>query len=160
MMPVKGRGQRHRVLLEGRLPMWVVDESYNANPASMRAALDTLGTISPSGDKSVRGRRIAVLGDMKELGDSGPRMHAGLAQAVSDNDVDLVLTVGELMGHLAEALPPAQIMARVATAEEAAKIICEQVRPKDIVMVKGSQSMGMIKVVHALLAMGNQRAVA
>lgn len=160
MMPVKGRGQRHRVLLEGRFPMWVVDESYNANPASMRAALDTLGNISPGGTKNAQGRRIAVMGDMKELGEAGPRMHAGLAQSVTDNGIDLVLAVGDLMGDLADALPSSAVMARVATSDEAARIICAQVRANDVVMVKGSWSMAMAKVVNALLALHGQRKMA
>jgi UDP-N-acetylmuramoyl-tripeptide--D-alanyl-D-alanine ligase len=160
MMPVKGRGQRHRVMLEGRFPMWVVDESYNANPASMRAALDTLGNITPAGQKGARGRRIAILGDMRELGDAGPRMHASLAQSVTDNEIDQVIAVGELMGHLADALPSSTVMARVATADEAARLICAQVSANDVVMVKGSFSMSMAKVVNALLALNGQRKMA
>ncbi|HEY8352481.1 MAG TPA: cyanophycin synthetase, partial [Sphingomonadales bacterium] len=161
MMPVEGRGQRHLVTVSPDVSFWVVDESYNANPASMRAALDTLGnfSIEPGEGRSgratrLRGRRIAVLGDMRELGDAGPRLHAALAQAIDDADVDLVLTVGELMRHLWDALPGHLRLAHVATAAEAADVIAAEVKASDIVMVKGSQSMGMIKVVNALRDLG------
>lgn len=156
MMPVKGRGQRHKVRVDGRFSILVVDESYNANPASMRAALDTLGNITvaaPGSAKSSRGRRIAVLGDMKELGEAGPRLHAGLAAAIVEADVDQVITVGELMSHLAKALPANQLLAQVATADEAARTLIANLMPNDVVMVKGSLSMAMVKVVNALLAL-------
>jgi UDP-N-acetylmuramoyl-tripeptide--D-alanyl-D-alanine ligase len=122
----------------------------------MRAALDTLGNITvaaPGSAKSSRGRRIAVLGDMKELGEAGPRLHAGLAAAIVEADVDQVITVGELMSHLAKALPANQLLAQVATADEAARTLIANLMPNDVVMVKGSLSMAMVKVVNALLAL-------
>lgn len=160
MMPVKGRGLRHKVTLGQGAAFWVVDESYNANPASMRAALETLSTfnIEAVGDGKAapraRGRRIAVLGDMKELGEASPKLHVALADTIREADVDLVVTVGELMRDLAAALPAGTLMAAVDTAAEAAEKLCAAVRPNDVVMVKGSNSMGLAKVVNALLALG------
>ncbi|MDA5195074.1 UDP-N-acetylmuramoyl-tripeptide--D-alanyl-D-alanine ligase [Govanella unica] len=160
MMPVKGRGLRHKVALGAGAIFWVVDESYNANPASMRAALDTLSTLNiDSGDgarNGSRGRRIAVLGDMKELGDAAPKLHAALADSIRAADVDLVITVGELMRHLASALPKTTLLAAVDTAAQAAEKLKGVVRPNDVVMIKGSQSMGMVKVVNTLLALGSK----
>lgn len=161
MMPVEGRGQRQQVTVSPNLSFWVVDESYNANPASMRAALDTLSNFNietvegRNGQATrIRGRRIAVLGDMRELGDAGPRLHAGLAQAIDDADVDLVLTVGELMRNLWDALPGHLKLAHAESAAEAVDLILAAVKANDVVMVKGSQSMGMIKVVNALVELG------
>lgn len=158
MMPVKGRGLRHKVPYGPGTQFWVVDESYNANPASMRAALDTLSAFNLDGGKALsprmRGRRIAILGDMKELGDAAPKLHAALGRNIRDADVDLVITVGDLMRNLAADLPASMLLAAVDTAEEAAQQICAIVRANDVVMIKGSQSMGMVKVVNALLALG------
>src|SRR5258705_9935754 len=79
----------------------LIDESYNANPASMRASLALLGHA----DVGPRGRRIAALGDMLELGPHGPALHAELAEAVLAYGVDLVFCCGPLMRSLWEALP-------------------------------------------------------
>ncbi len=159
MMPVKGRGLRHKVAL-GNHAFWVVDESYNANPASMRAAIDTLGAINldPVAGQRRRGRRVAVLGDMRELGDAGPKLHAGLAKVIADADITKVLTVGELMQNLADALPKDVHLAHADTAEAAADIMRTAVEPNDVIMVKGSLSMGMVKVVNALLNLGTAKA--
>ena len=94
-----GRGVR-RVLDLGSGDATLIDESYNANPASMAAAINVLGhaAIGP------RGRRIAVLGDMRELGPTGPSLHSGLAEAVKANGIDLVYCCGPLMRNLWDAL--------------------------------------------------------
>ena len=95
-----GRGERILVAgKDGRIA--IVDESYNANPASMRAALATLG-LTP---REEFGRRVAVLGDMLELGGLGPKLHQELAEAVDAADVDVVFACGEMMRGLYEALP-------------------------------------------------------
>ena len=98
----KGRGKRHRLQVAGGHAL-LIDESYNANPTSMRAAIALLGQagIGPSG------RRIAVLGDMLELGSEGPDLHAGLLDALTDADVDRVYCAGALMKALWQALPRA-----------------------------------------------------
>src|SRR5581483_6129598 len=84
-------------------PLTLIDESYNANPVSMRAALDLLGATAPERG----GRRVAALGDMLELGPEGPAMHAALAEDLSRNRVDLLFCAGPLMRGLYEAAPAA-----------------------------------------------------
>jgi UDP-N-acetylmuramoyl-tripeptide--D-alanyl-D-alanine ligase len=143
--PPTGRGER-TVLDGGEGAFTLIDESYNANPASMRAALATLGAC----ELASGGRRIAVLGDMKELGVGGPDLHRGLAEAVEANRIDAVYAAGPLMGHLVGALPQALVAAHVATSAELAAAVCAAVRPGDAVMVKGSLSTRMGLIVKAL----------
>ncbi len=145
LAPPTGRGERTILKLAGGEAL-LVDESYNANPASMRAALANLGAIQPEG----RGRRIAVLGDMRELGPDGPRYHRDLAEAVALNGVDLVFTAGTLMGQLFEALPVARRGVQAPTSSELLDAVLAAVRPGDAVMVKGSLSVGMGRIVAAL----------
>src|SRR5262249_19007647 len=100
MQPPSGRGARLTLgFPQGRALL--IDESYNANPAPMRAGLDVLGRASIGR----QGRRIAVLGDMLELGPTSPTLHAGLADAVEASRVDLTFCCGPLMRNLWEALP-------------------------------------------------------
>jgi len=91
---LKGRGQRHRVETDGG-ELLLIDESYNANPASMAATLKSLGA-----ERDVT-RRIAVLGPMRELGEHSDALHAALAPAVRDAHVDLLILIGEEMDPLA-----------------------------------------------------------
>src|SRR6185295_14909772 len=100
LAPAAGRGTRVTLDLPGGSAL-LIDESYNANPASMRAAIALLGqaTIGP------RGRRIAVLGDMLELGPQGAELHRALADAIEAHAVDSVYCCGPLMHALWEALP-------------------------------------------------------
>src|SRR5262249_32135344 len=101
--PVTGRGNRHAItLVEGQPPLVVIDDSYNANPASMQAAFTVLEMTQPAPG----GRRIAVLGDMLELGKDGPRLHADLANPLLKAKADLVFCCGPLMGALYDTLPP------------------------------------------------------
>jgi UDP-N-acetylmuramoyl-tripeptide--D-alanyl-D-alanine ligase len=140
-----GRGRRSLLDL-GQGELLLIDESYNANPASMRAALDVLG-VAPVGP---RGRRIAVLGDMLELGGEAPRLHRELAAAVEAAGVHLVFCAGPLMRSLWEALPAAR---RGGYAESAAALAPELVAalcPGDAVMVKGSNGSRMATIVQAL----------
>jgi len=140
-----GRGER--LVIEGsggRIA--VVDESYNANPASMRAALATLGLTPRSAYK----RRVAVLGDMLELGSEGPRLHRELADAVDGSGVDVVFACGELMASLYEALPASRQGAYAKTAEDLGPRLVEAVGPGDVIMVKGSLGSRMAPLVEAL----------
>lgn len=144
--PPEGRGARREIPL-GAGVLTVVDESYNANPASMRAAIETLGQSRPQG----RGRRIAVLGDMLELGDDAPGLHAGLAKPLADAGVDLVFACGPLMQTLWNELPEARKGAYASTSGELAKPLCEALGPGDIVMIKGSFGSRMGPLVEAIL---------
>lgn len=142
---LSGRGQRFQLGTEDS-PIALIDESYNANPTSMAAALTTLGLVPRLG----RGRRIAVLGDMAELGDDTVDMHIALAEDIEAADIDLVLTCGNLMQHLHNHLPPDRMGPHVATPEEAAEILQRDMRANDVIMVKGSNASGMADVVVRL----------
>jgi UDP-N-acetylmuramoyl-tripeptide--D-alanyl-D-alanine ligase len=139
-----GRGRRN--LIATKPPMAIVDESYNANPASMRAALATLGLI-PRGEYR---RRVAVLGDMLELGPEGPGLHRELAEFIDGAGVDVVFACGELMGSLYEALPASRRGAYAKTSEELGPTLLEAVGPGDAIMVKGSLGSRMAPLVEAL----------
>jgi UDP-N-acetylmuramoyl-tripeptide--D-alanyl-D-alanine ligase len=147
LAPLPGRGQRRKIAIAGGVAT-VIDESYNANPASMRAAIATLARAVPGKG----GRRIAVLGDMRELGRDSAALHAGLAAPLREHGIDLVFTAGAEMAALATAVPRAMLSGHAATADEAARAVTAALRPGDVVMVKGSHASGMAKVVAALAA--------
>ncbi|MGN7124194.1 UDP-N-acetylmuramoylalanyl-D-glutamyl-2,6-diaminopimelate--D-alanyl-D-alanine ligase [Methylorubrum thiocyanatum] len=147
LKPPVGRGERTALRI-GDGEAFLIDESYNANPASIRAALATLAGI----ETGARGRRIAVLGDMKELGAAGETLHRELADAVAGNGIDLVFAVGPLMAHLFEALPMAVRGTAAPSAEGVTDAVLATLRPGDAVMVKGSNSMRMVRIVEAVKA--------
>jgi UDP-N-acetylmuramoyl-tripeptide--D-alanyl-D-alanine ligase len=140
-----GRGAREIIKTKGA-PLAIIDEAYNANPASMRAALATLGLIPRSAFR----RRVAVLGDMLELGPDGPQLHRELAEFIDGAGVDVVFACGELMGSLFEALPASRRGAYAKTAEELGPKLLEAVGPGDAIMVKGSLGSRMGPLVEAL----------
>ena len=143
-----GRGRRHRVRLAGG-SFLLIDESYNASPVSMAAAIEVLGRARPASG----GRRIAVLGDMLELGaDSGDR-HAALAGPLQAGGVELVFTTGSAMGRLWDALPRDMRGGHAATAELLAPLVTAAARPGDVFAVKGSQASRTGRIVMALLAL-------
>ena len=146
--PGPGRGRRLTVPVAGGA-FEVIDESYNANPASMHAALAVLSRAEVKG----RGRRIAVLGDMRELGTDTAALHAGVAMVAEGAGVDLVYAVGPASRALDEALPRALRGGHLATAAEAALKLAAEVQPGDVVLVKGSQGVGMAAVTQALTAL-------
>jgi UDP-N-acetylmuramoyl-tripeptide--D-alanyl-D-alanine ligase len=128
--PLAGRGAERVTALGVRL----VDESYNANPLSMRAALISLGGRSVPAP----GRRIVALTDMLELGPDAVRFHADLAQPIEDAGVDLLFCAGPLMKALWDSVPAGKQGAYAASAADLAPLLVEAVRPGDVVMVKGS----------------------
>ena len=140
---LKGRGAQFRIPVSGG-DVAVIDESYNANPASMAAALALLGSAK------VTGRRIAVLGDMLEMGSESSAYHAALAGSIEAARVDLIFANGTQMKALWDALPPAQHGAYAPTSAEIAKILPSVLCAGDVVLVKGSLSSGMATVVDAL----------
>ena len=142
----KGRGMRHRVAVKGG-EIEVIDESYNASPASMRAVFDTLGAAEPGSD----GRRVAVLGDMLELGVNSELMHAGLAAPLEARGIDLVFTAGAMMAKLDAALPDAMRGGHAGSAEELAPILVAALRAGDVVAIKGSLGSRMNQAVEALV---------
>ncbi|MBA4796948.1 MAG: UDP-N-acetylmuramoylalanyl-D-glutamyl-2,6-diaminopimelate--D-alanyl-D-alanine ligase [Rhizobiales bacterium] len=143
---VKGRGQRHRLKMpDGTLTL--IDESYNANPASMRAAIAVLASAQPGED----GRRIAVLGDMLEMGEFAPSVHAELAGPLLASGIEHVWLAGPEMVALRDALPETVHVVYFETTDELVNLVTAEVRAGDVVMVKSSLGIGFGKIVAALL---------
>ncbi|MDF1722676.1 MAG: UDP-N-acetylmuramoyl-tripeptide--D-alanyl-D-alanine ligase [Minwuia sp.] len=144
---VAGRGARTTVTLPGGDTFLLVDDSYNANPGSMRAAMSVLGAAEPTPG----GRRIAILGDMLELGPTATELHRGLADAVVAAGVDVALLCGPEMAALAEALEGhvATIVHQPAS-DALVPYAIEQARRGDVVLVKGSLGSRMAPIVAAL----------
>ncbi|HEX8241156.1 MAG TPA: UDP-N-acetylmuramoyl-tripeptide--D-alanyl-D-alanine ligase [Allosphingosinicella sp.] len=140
---IKGRGERHRIVVDGGEAL-VIDESYNANPASMTATLKTFGGLS------VSGRRIAVLGGMRELGETSDAFHAALAGPVEAAGVDYAILVGAEMESLAKALGAKVKMAHVPDTATAIELARAEARSGDAILVKGSNSIGLAALVEAL----------
>ena len=143
--PQKGRGERFSVPTPDG-PATIIDESYNANPASMRAALALLAATNPG----PRGRRIAVIGDMLELGPKAAAMHAELAADLRANKVDLLFGAGPLTRALYEAAPASMRAAWTERSSELTDEVARALRAGDIAMVKGSNGSRMGPLVAAL----------
>ncbi len=148
LTPPTGRGTRDLLALPKGGAFTLIDESYNANPASMRAALGLLG----SAPLEAGGRRIAVLGDMLELGEMGVQAHGELAQIVEQAGIDLVYASGALMAHLWAQLPESRRGAYAPTAAALETIVHDAARPHDLVMVKGSHGSRMGAIVDGFRA--------
>ncbi len=142
-----GRGERRRIALDGGEAL-LIDESYNANPASMAATLAQLGAEPAT-------RRIAVLGAMKELGDLSDELHDGLADPLLSARVDLAILVGEEMAPLARALAGSVDVRHVADTAAATAALRDAMRAGDAVLVKGSNSVGLSRLVAALAGGGS-----
>jgi UDP-N-acetylmuramoyl-tripeptide--D-alanyl-D-alanine ligase len=141
---LKGRGERHLIELDGGEAL-LIDESYNANPASMAATLQSLGTEPDAG------RRIAVLGPMRELGEHSAALHASLASAVRAGRVDRLILIGDDMRPLAQALEGEIETSRAASVDEAADALIRVLRPGDAVLVKASNSVGLARLVDRVV---------
>jgi UDP-N-acetylmuramoyl-tripeptide--D-alanyl-D-alanine ligase len=141
---LKGRGERHIVEMDGG-EILLIDESYNANPASMAATLKSLG------EEREVARRIAVLGPMRELGEHSTALHACLAPAVVDAQVDRLILIGEEMRPLAEQVVGTISIDLVSSVGEAAAALMTMVRPGDAVLVKASNSVGLAKLVEQVV---------
>ncbi|HYI64840.1 MAG TPA: UDP-N-acetylmuramoyl-tripeptide--D-alanyl-D-alanine ligase [Allosphingosinicella sp.] len=140
---LKGRGRRHLVPVEGGEAL-LIDESYNANPASMAATLKVLG------EEPIAGRRIAVLGAMRELGPDSDDFHAALADPLEAAHVDYAILVGTEMEALAKALGGLVKMAHVPDAAAALPLARDAIGPGDALLVKGSNAIGLAALVEAL----------
>jgi len=135
-----GRGKRYK----GNFT--VIDESYNANPASMRAALAVLG-------QSTGDRKIAVLGDMREIGDLSRVRHEELLESLLEYKIDLVFCCGPYMAYLYELLPNTMKGGYASTALELIPLVLEAVETGDIISVKASLGTRIKPIVEALLAL-------
>lgn len=145
-----GRGET-LVLGGGDEKLTVVDESYNANPASMAAALRSFTATVSGEQQSQVGRRILVLGDMKELGDMSRQLHLDLRDQIRETHADEVLLVGAEIAVLQDVLTGAAAkISHFTTVEEAQDKALETIAYGDIVMLKGSLSIGLGKLVSAI----------
>ena len=142
MPGLPGRGERRRLSVEGG-DVLLIDESYNANPLSMAATLTQLGREKAE-------RRIAVLGGMRELGSRSAELHAGLAEPIAGAHVDRVLLVGQEMAPLAEVLAGSVPFDHVPDAAAATGLLQSDMRAGDAILVKGSNGIGLSRLVAAL----------
>lgn len=142
----RGRGKRH-VLRHPGGSITLIDESYNANPASMAAAMALLNATPVTGE----GRRIAVLGDMLELGEHSAKLHAALAGLIVGTGTQTVFLGGPEMRALAKALPAEIKTEYRAGVEELKPVLLAALKPGDVVMIKSSKGIGFAKLVDALL---------
>ncbi len=148
-----GRGRRHTlVLAEGSALL--VDESYNANPGSMEAALRVLGDIK------AKGRRIAVLGDMLELGQTSAKLHKALGKPIADANLDLVFLVGKDMAALAPELPPEKLAGHLPDATGLADQLAATLKDGDVIMLKASKGTRFPGVVQTLIEAHSAREAA
>lgn len=148
--PLEGRGAERTVAVEGGAFL-LIDESYNANPLSMRAAIRSLGGRPGA-------RRLIALTDMLELGVEAPRFHAELAPEIKAANLDLVFCAGPLMAHLFDALPSTRRGGYAPGAGALAPALAAAVRPGDVVMVKGSNGSKASLLARALTALSLPKA--
>ncbi|MBT8153733.1 UDP-N-acetylmuramoyl-tripeptide--D-alanyl-D-alanine ligase [Epibacterium ulvae] len=149
--PVTGRGARLELPWDDGT-LTVLDDSYNANPTSVAAALSVLALVP------AKGRKIAVLGDMKELGPDEIPMHQALAELAALDEIDTVHGVGPLMSHLHAALPPGKKGQHWRATQDAIAQLPSQLKAGDVLLAKGSLSIGLGKLVDALRDMSDARA--
>jgi UDP-N-acetylmuramoyl-tripeptide--D-alanyl-D-alanine ligase len=127
----------------------VINDAYNASPASMRAALEALIDIR------TQGRRVAVLGDMKELGSLSELAHFRIGELVARLPIDILVTVGDLGRHIADGARaegmPADVVRTCATVEEAGEVLDDLLAGGDVVLVKASRSMGLERLVEGIV---------
>ena len=158
--PTDGRGKRERIGLDianEHLTFDVIDDAFNANPSSMAAALDVLGTSAPMDGlgRVSKGRRIAILGDMLELGPDEARLHAQIADHPVMAQVAVVHCVGPRMRHLWEALPERRRGLWTETADELSSHVHHLIDAGDVVLVKGSKGIKVSRVVDAIRKLGH-----
>lgn len=144
--PVDGRGVPIHVPLPDGGSFTLLDDSYNASPASISAALALFANITPAAG----GRKLALLGDMLELGKDAPALHAGLAGAVEASGITALYTLGQKMQHLMQAIPTVQQGESFASIEDAVAGLRTALRPNDWLLVKGSHGSQSYRVVEGL----------
>jgi UDP-N-acetylmuramoyl-tripeptide--D-alanyl-D-alanine ligase len=140
-----GRGETKKLRF-GDGEITLIDESYNANPASMAAAIDLLDAVPVSKG----GRRIAILGDMLELGDHSQKLHAGLAEKIAESQIDEIYLAGPEMKALADVLTPDIVFDYCETVDDLEPVLMKAIRTGDALMVKSSNGSGFSKIVKAL----------
>ncbi|MBL4603589.1 MAG: UDP-N-acetylmuramoylalanyl-D-glutamyl-2,6-diaminopimelate--D-alanyl-D-alanine ligase [Emcibacteraceae bacterium] len=151
LQPLVGRGRRERIYFDmtAAASFLLIDESYNANPASMKAAINTLGEC----EDSEGGRKIAVLSDMAELGEHAAELHCDLAAVLNDAEIDCVFAVGKHMKYLADFIVRQYPNINVSYFNDKNAIeraLLHDIRDGDVIMIKGSNSGGMASIVRKL----------
>ena len=159
-LPPEGRGTRETLALDNvddHLTVDLIDDAFNANPASMAAALDVLGAARPKDGmgRVARGRRIAILGDMLELGPEEKRLHVEIGDHPAMPMIEVVHCVGPRMRALWEALPDKRRGRWTETADELAAKVHGLIDAGDVVLVKGSKGSKVSRVVDAIRKLGH-----
>lgn len=160
-VPPAGRGQRERIVTDliDDTGFDLIDDAFNANPASMAASLDVLSILNPKDNigRIQKGRRIAILGDMLELGETELALHAAIAEHPAMASLAVVHCVGPRMKALHDALPKARRGEWVETAAELLPRAASLVDAGDVVLVKGSKGIKVSLLVDALRKLGRAR---
>ena len=161
--PPPGRGTREALVLGKAQPgetLDLIDDAFNANPTSLAAALDVLANTAPKNGigRVSRGRRVAILGDMLELGPDELAMHAAMAHDRSIRVIDIVHCAGPRMRALYDALPEEKRGLWFATADELAAMAGRLIDSGDVVLVKGSKGSYIARVVDAIRKLGHRAA--
>jgi len=146
-----GRGKKEKVILSSGGVLELIDESYNASPASMRAALHAFT------EGKIKGRRIAILGDMRELGAQADKLHADLIDCILDDSIQIVYLCGPHMAALWKKIPASKQGAYALTSTDLIEKVTADLTEGDRVLVKGSLGTRMAPIVESILAMGNKR---
>ncbi len=139
---VSGRGAMETITMSTGAKIQVIDDTYNANPSSMKASIQSLGLHT--------GRKIAVLGDMLELGESANEMHLGLKEILIKNGIDKVFTVGQFMTSLWLTLPPQMQGATGMSVEDIFPVLLNELKTGDVVLVKASNGMRLKQIIELL----------
>ncbi|MDR1475030.1 MAG: UDP-N-acetylmuramoyl-tripeptide--D-alanyl-D-alanine ligase [Holosporales bacterium] len=150
--PIEGRGKRHKIKTKKGIEFLLIDESYNANPESMAAALRNLGKINTGAN-----RRIAIIADMKDLGEQNVKLHLSLLPVIDKYNIDVVFACGDLMLELYKFIPADK---QAGWFPSVNRMIAEfsledYVKNGDVIMVKGSHGMKGNKIVDELLKLQN-----
>ncbi|NBX03745.1 MAG: UDP-N-acetylmuramoylalanyl-D-glutamyl-2, 6-diaminopimelate--D-alanyl-D-alanine ligase, partial [Alphaproteobacteria bacterium] len=145
-----------QITLDGK-DITLIDDSYNASPASMRAAFSKLSEAWEAGGKT--GRKVLALGNMLELGDDSAKLHAGLASDIAGAGADVVFTAGALMQHLHDALPAEKRGGHGPEAAALAPMLAGALRSGDLLLIKGSHGSKIYQLAAALTQQGEKNAV-
>jgi UDP-N-acetylmuramoyl-tripeptide--D-alanyl-D-alanine ligase len=149
---VAGRGQEIFVNYDGK-NIRIIDDSYNANPASMKAAIDHLSSLKSK-------RKIAVIADMKELGDSEVVLHEEIGEYINQIDIDLVITVGKLSENIFNVLKDSKRLQHFDDKHSMQKAILSLLQDGDLLMLKGSKSTLMYEVVEYIKSIDTKNGTA
>ena len=146
--PLSGRGQRKRINLDGGRTATLIDEAYNANPASMRAAVDVLHNSSAGNG----GRKIAILGDMLEMGSHSEKVHLGLLSLLASSELSHIHLFGPQMQILSEAAKKAEIdgVTHWSSLDDLRSYLQSDISGGDLLLVKGAHGTGLHRLVEEL----------